>query len=308
MSRANTGTDSLDLLLGPMCNTFGVIVLVACITALLARAPVDGLQKKVNPADELLQRHLKEAQTEKDKLNALLSAAPSAAPSSHAGKIADLEKLRKDLANLEDESEKLDKVIVKNAADLSKDPGAQIRSLKAEQRSAQRDLDALKTRAESLNEQIAQARLQEQNFDRKRNDVTKERTVKWRLPLEHTSSLRTFTVIARYGKIYPLWVPGNKSSENPDVTRTEPGTGKTRYDPSPDAGWPVTDNRTSRLLAALKDEEVYIVVYTYPDSFDACRNFRQAIINEGLQFGLRVMPADQPLIFAEGGVPPPPPL
>ncbi len=306
MSQPNTPSSSLDLLLGPMCNTFGVIVLVACITALLAQAPPDNGQTKASPTKELLERRLKMAQGEKEKLNAMLGDSPLPLTPERGEKLTELERLRRILESLQNQTEELDKTIAKSAVAISIDPGLQIRQLKADQRAIQQDIESMNNMIPAMDEQIAQLEQRRQSLEKDRHNASESRTIKMRFPREHSSDLIPFAVIVRHGKVYPLLLAN--LSKNPDITRTDSDDDSTRCEPILAKGWSVTADREKidSLFSAIKGEGVYVSIYAYPDSFDICRLFRQAIIDQGLQFGLKAITENQPLFFSSKGSSPPP--
>ena len=276
-----TSTDSLDLLLGPMCNTFGVLILVACITALFIPQSADeNPGREISPTEVLLQRRINVAQEESGKLKELMGDGATVLTAEQAKKLKEIARLRKVLAALQQKTADPDKGIQRTIANETGDPYY---------------------RPGQLNEQL---------LTNERELAHQQQTAKMRFPRERSTHLAALYLIVRYGRVFPVRLAD--STLNPDVARVSFGADRFEIQPNPSAGWSVTadKSRIEKFLSDIDKDKYYFAVSIYPDSFETWQVLEQMILEASHQFGLEIQPEDHRLIFLTGkkGAPPPKPL
>jgi hypothetical protein len=284
-----------------MCNTFGILVLVACITALFAQQQGTPPARIVSSTEELLGRRLKAAESERQYLFALTGDTKEPLNEDRLRSLTELDQLRQALEALREQSKRLENQSTQSAIASAEDPAKALRTAKNHHRDLQREVEALKNTLPAMNEQIRELEARESTVAAEKARTVEARTVRMRFPREHDSGLKGYPIIVRYGKIYPLTMMDG--SDNPEVAFTPaPKDGK-RTEPVREKGWTLAGNRSqiTELFQVLKDKGFYVSLYAYPDSFEQCRQLRQFATEQGLQFGLGPVGANERLIFSKTG-------
>jgi len=299
--------DSLDLLLDTMCNTFGGIILIAILVALLARENpfplMDAAQQAVSAMTErrlaTAESDLAAAQQLRAKLAAEVSPAAGAAASEKRA-------LEQTLRALETENTTLARQATMQAQDRSTDPGTQIKTLLAEQRRIARESEALRnaTQAQDQNSARLQQRLAALGANiRQEQDA---RIVKLRFPKERARTTGSHPIIFQYGKVYPLYDADGRRNERA-ISWSDRGDAKQSL-PQAERGWhPTTDAAAiQQWLRTIPRSEGYLAFYVFPDSFEAFRQVRDAAVALGWEFGISLEPAGAKLLWGSKGSTPPP--
>jgi hypothetical protein len=299
--------DSLDLLLDTMCNTFGGIILIAILVALVAREkPLPLVEAAQQATSAMIERRLATAEADfaaAQQLHDQLAATVSPANSAAAGEKRTLEE---QIGALEAEIADLGQQTTAQARDLSADPGSQIRNLLEEQRRITREIEALinATRAQDQNSARLQQRLAE--LGRNIQDEQDARIVTLRFPRERARITGSVPVIFQYGKMYPLHGPDGERNQSMIAWKAR---GDARHSiPRPESGWHPTADLAAiqQWLRTKPKSEGYLAFYVFPDSIAAFREVRDAAVALGWEFGLSLSPAGAKLLWgSEGSTPPP---
>ncbi len=298
--------DSLDLLLDTMCNAFGGIVLMAILIALLIQ---DGGPGKV-PAPPA-RREAAEAARKARELTALEAEIESLEEKREANReLIDLVRRRNELeaaaaerrasGNLSNTqlNKRLGDLLGEKSAALDQlgRASASVATVKAELVDRQAELGQIKGGLE---------------------DFVASRVAETRPPELRDSSGIQFSLILRYGEIYPLvhmqideageieHVSDNEDSISRLGSMTSPVKGR-GIDLSRDRtklkGILEAIRRLNRAKADFPSEKIYVAFFVYGDSFHLIDPFR-ALVDEvgGIRSGWEPWPDDEPLGFSSEG-------
>ena len=270
--------DSLELLLDTMCNTFGGIIMIALLIALLSRdtdadasaaqlfrKQLEQVQERTSEAERLQKQLLKEPDTNVVKAVALLK---------------ERDELQRKIAEQQRAIES-NSVAQANIA-ATNDPG-QLDRLVTLKRAQEKE-------AKELEEQIRRE--------------TQARQRQLRLPKERVTGKRTFYFITRFGKIYPVHLmrEGRRELNYQTLDWTSAAQGESAT-PRREAG---VDLQTfARLLNEVPGQTYSIHFLTYNDSFPLFLAARQVPLARGYDTGWEFLSEDKPVVFSSRGEAPP---
>ncbi len=294
--------DSLDLLLDTMCNTFGGIILIAVLVALLARESPAPLAPEARAHSEMIERQLATAESELAAARALRIELAAQSDPTLAVKAAEKQRLSEALRDTQATAEASAAQATKSAAMKSADPSKVLAELAAQVAAQERrnaELQNLLT-AQAQNSERLRARLAglAQQIE-KELDV---RTKQLRLPKERAQTKDTFNVILKFGRGYPLI--GSDGRRNLQAIQWDKRSSGYRVRPIAGAGSDV--EALARLFRTLRREELYVAFYVYPDAFDLFNAAREAAVEAGLDYGLDIIKAGNELNFGSEGTSPRP--
>lgn len=305
-------TDSLDLLLGPMCNTFGGIVLMAVILALLSRE-VDMVSQPfaavASDTAEMLQRRVAKAE---DDLAKTVAFRDSLEARVNDPRLAERIKLAAERQRLRQTLDVLRQAPHGTpSADTHADPGLVAGRLHTELASLVNQKVELENARAAVDENLA--RLQRRQTDLAAQSQKEKDTAvkKLRLPKERTNNKKAFFVILRYGRAYPRDVFSNGVPEpNSQTIKRTSDDESLLLEPRAGQGLdPETDKAAlGTLLRAVPMGSYYVAFVVYQDSFPAFNTLKQQAAEIGLDFGWTPYSNNEPLIFTSHGKPPPAPL
>lgn len=287
--RRSSRTDSLEMLLDTICNTFGGVLFIAILVVMLLQQSgqktesAQSLSTTVTPDEvDRLSQQLEEMQTEEARLRPVLESQLSVVESFATDEVRELLSRRREL--ISEESTLREQVVTleaKNAKDL-----AQIERQKKENSGVTEANRDGKEKVKDLT-----ARLDEQR---------KKRTTEARLPMRRAAGVRSEVgLVLQYGRIY-LWHRfdrnGTRLGLNTDhfvVIGDESGALITV--PNPAAGIPLDGAEPSRrelrqLLSQFNPSYAYLTPIVREDSYAAFPEFRNIALEMG--FNYRLMPVD----------------
>jgi hypothetical protein len=294
MSRRNDNGGSLELLLDTITNTFGGIVFLAMLVALLLRTTSRQTAKGVHseppmPAVEraTLEVRLAQLEQEVDDLRGLIDSRASAArvtperiPHSElADAVAALNgalaiKAQASLATLDHQ----------RAESAANDD---VKSLEQGRELAEADLaDALQRRVAAREEAAELARIALQ-LDRPPGPTVIEQTVA--LPTLRSTTKRQLGLYVRYGRIFMMhrWRAGQRLGPNTEQFIVTSGTPPVAR-PKPQAGILVNPDTIEReLLAILKpfsSQGFVVAAVVFDDSFDAFQTIKATLVALGYEY------------------------
>lgn len=287
------GSESLELLLDPICNMFGTIIFVALIAALLVMSKAEDA---ANAAAESIESAPEPGTAEMEARIAELESALAALPAAETA--ADDQSAVDRLAKALGEVARREEIIRRYAETIEK---------------ARVDFASLATSVAPMREEISRL---EDALDAARR--AKDR--KLRTPLERELALFEYTIVVWNDRLYPIcdlstrprdvcewlrrWHPSFVEVARCSTPVFECSrTGiliKRRVRLRPDAGIPIADAATLRadpafiaLLSSLDASEDLIGFVVAPDSFDAFAAAKEAFLSAG--FNYSVLPTDQRL-------------
>jgi hypothetical protein len=270
--------DSLELLLDTMCNTFGGIIMIALLIALLsrdtnseavteesARKQMEQIEKQVTEAEQLQATLRSETDTNASPAMALLTAR---------------DELR---TKIEEARRVIESNTVTQASIIATNDPAEIQRLVVHRQQQTNELQTL-SRVISRETQAHQRQL--------------------RLPRERATGKRTFYFIARFGKLYPvhLFRDGRRELNKQTLEWQTTTDGETAV---PRAGGGMDVPAFARFLNDVPNGTYAIHFLVYDDSFSSFLAARQAPLARGYDTGWEFLPADRPVVFSSSGEAPP---
>lgn len=300
--RALAPADSLDLLLDTMCNTFGGIILIALLVALLARQTPQ--QSPVNPSLALFEQRIALAESELATLRSHLTQ-QSDEPVSISAEAVRL--AEKQLAAARADAIALASKTTRQAESAAATGGAAWSQLAEELRSLERRETELRNLIAGIEAETARLREREAALAAQLQSERDHQTVKLRFPKERPRTHSSLAVICKYNRLYPLFTsPGEL--DRTSITWRSVGGDSEESNPKPTSGlqMPLDMTNWRRLLEAFRAEGVYVAFYVYPDSYDVFRAAKEAATESKYEFGIEVVPAGRSLTWGSKGSSPPP--
>ena len=299
--------DSLEMLLDTMCNTFGGIILIALLIALLAR---DAKVARHQPGDAVETSGLLQLQVEQAEQDLVRAQARA-------------EELRREmesparrelLAQMEarDQARRTAEALLEQVRGGPRPPSmesviSRIADLSEKTRLAERELVEMRNLGASLTGRVDQLRRGVQEQSNRLAQAAARRTQRLRLPRERETTKSHLYLIARHGTIYPVHFFRNGSPErNTGSLRwIEEGPQNTRIEPLPGSG--IRPEPTSPAFALyLKDvptDQVYLVFQVYPDSFSAFNQAKETAVARGFEYTWEPRLESVPLRIGAGARP-----
>jgi hypothetical protein len=283
--RRRANPDSLELLLDTMCNTFGGIIMIALLIALLSRdASSDTSVAQRREAVEKQIEATRQQAAEAEQLQKRLERETNPETAATLALLTERDKLRRQI-------ESAQQLIQSNSTLMASAP-ATVDSAEAQRLAAEKETKTVEAR--TLTE-----RIERENQGRQRQ---------LRLPRERATGKKTFYFIARYGKIYPVHVmrEGRReiNAQELDWSATPNGeTAKPRRDSGIDAatGLPAL----ARFFNEVPNATYSVHFLVYDDSFPGFLAARQIPLQRGYDVGWEFLPEDRPINFSSRGEAPP---
>jgi hypothetical protein len=278
--RRRSLTDSLQLLVDTICNLFGSIIIISLLMAVLSKdTPPDAT------ADQSaeIQRQIQDTKTNLDEARRFQSTIQPTAEDAQrlalADKITELKTVVS--SNL---------ALIQTNASATNTPVAVI------------PVELLLAQKTNLESQLAA-------FTNQMDRVRQANTRQLRLPRERATGKKTYYVICRFGKIYPVYVfrEGQRERNAQTVTWGQAPFGGDTATPRRDLG---LDPATSlagfaRVFAELPPQTYAVHFLVYPDSFPAFLAARQVPLNRNYDTGWEFYTEDRTVVFSSRGSAPP---
>jgi hypothetical protein len=287
--RRPSAPDSLELLLDTICNTFGGVLFMAILIAVLIRtsgklvqtSPSPTSQPKRSAADLLKARsELTRALAEQDAL-----IAATRAQRDIVKKFASPE-VKRELQNRNDRDARKQALQQKFAEAVE-----QLGDTEARIEEAEQDLATLaaKTKDAAIELAAAQKELQEE---------IESRTQASKLPRLRPSTKEEIPLVLRFGRLY-VWHEYDARGNRVGINRQDmavvgdPAAEELELVPKPFAGLPiVAGDQIQRLVTArlsqFLPESAYLAIVVYPDSFDDFQLLKKICVEAGYEY--RLMP------------------
>ncbi|HTI99950.1 MAG TPA: hypothetical protein VL527_13800 [Dongiaceae bacterium] len=305
--RRQRPSDSLDMLLDTMCNTFGGIILLAVLVTLLTSQERRGVGT-ASDTPEMLQRRLALAQENLQQALQLQTTLLTKANDSRWKTQMDLLATRQ---QIQDEIQATRELAARDARELetaaSADPAERMQELNAQLAAAQAKKTTAQNSLTAARENLSRLTTRRADLEKQATNLVAESQRELRLPREHETSKHVLYVIVRYGRVYACRTADLSKNET-DIEWTSTLTTDTA-EPKPGLGWdPVRNAAVLRsYFGSLTENSVYIAFCVYEDSFPAYMRARQAAVQAGLAYGwdpFRI--ADGPVVFSAMGHTPKP--
>lgn len=293
--RTKTGSDSLDMLLDTICNTFGGILFVAILVVLMIRSsatvvdldtPIDATPDEI----ESLRLELKRQQSELESLEMASLSQARLVEGFAPEEIQELLKTRNDLQEQKIDLQKQKHQEIDQNAELSQENEARRESL-----------ETSAIRHEELLAEVA-------SLEKQLDEAIDQRSESHSLPVVRSNlSKNEVGVILKYGRMY-VWHRYNEYGfreglNTDDFVVLENKGGRLLTAPLPTAGIKIgygeeTRNEIRRALSKFDPSRSVIAAVVRTDSFKEFRILRNVLKDMG--FGYRLMPGDS-LISDRGG-------
>lgn len=311
-------TDSLEMLLDTMCNTFGGIILIALLIALLARdAKVsEAGQRRLTESSGFLLRQLEQAEKDLTRARTFRSdlerRVTDPAQVSVLKLIEQREELRRTSQLLAAASRTADQTLTGGATASQARISERISQMNAENQASERELTERRNLGASLLGRLAELKRGMQEESNRLAQVIARQVQRLRLPHEReTTKTSVINLIVRYGRVYPVkYFSGGGVVTNTTSLRWQPvDTVTSRLDPVPGQGLnPETDaGAIEQLLRDVPGDLVYLVFQVYEDSFGAFNTVKRAAVNRRLDYGWKPRRNEEVMTTGGAGEAPPRP-
>jgi len=307
-------SDSLDMLLDTMCNTFGGIILLAVLVTLLSSRERTTSPVRESQSVEEIQRRLQIAETALRKSLVLAGSLEAKAA----------EPRWKDQASLLESRRRIQQEIIAirgqsstNLQDLEAEsiqsPSDRMKKLENQTSAAEMQRLDVMNRVDAVRSNLTRLVKQNNELDKQRVELAKDTTRELRLPKERDTSLKGIHVILRYGRVFPIRNYDLSQNET-DILWQDHPKGETAeavrgrgIDPAAGGGARI-EEYFKQLRLQLPNKTVYIAFLVYDDSFPVFNRVKQMVVHQNLEYGWEpYRDSHGPILFVrEGGKNPKP--
>jgi hypothetical protein len=271
------------MLLDTMCNTFGGIILIALLIALLAREARNSQAetRAITENAALLQRQVQQAQDELGQARLLQQQLAQRAADPAASNLLSLVQRRQQLRDL---NELMVEQLQAAAQPAAFRPADLVSNWSVRATAVQTNLTLERTLAAGLESQLQELHLQSNQLAQ----AALRQVQHLRLPREHATVKTNLNVIVRYGKIYPLYLFrfGAPERNTESVSWAEEADHVRRVEPAPDKGFAAGPAAPglAEFLAQVRTNDFYLAFQVYEDSFPAFRAVKEAALQHGFEY------------------------
>lgn len=297
----------MELLLDTMCNTFGGIVLIAILVALLSQTagPKTPDQHITKETSEMLVRKIRSAQSDLDE--AMRGIVPNDSRSTKVlselilkkHKLAELLSAQEEILAINQNLTQIE--AKKSTMDLSHE----FKRIKSQLALMNQECERIENSIKTMTENSDRLTKRSSAIAAQIQDHRAKRVAKLRFPKEHHKTKQILNVILRYSRAYPFMTGPDEN--NSDILWSDRGT-YMLAEPNRSAGLSI-DTRNSDMLRTFQRfrTDVYqIAIHVYPDSLDEFRQFRDLVVQMGFDYGWDPMNPDITYKWGSEGTSPPP--
>lgn len=294
--RRSASTDSLELLLDTICNTFGGVLFIAILVVILLR--MTGESKQETPESTVAPEQFQQQQNRLASLTAELNLLRKtrAGQQRLAEQFAE-DEVREQIADRNELQQSFDQLQLAYSQQLQANAqeSHKIEETRQGNIRTQKNLELAEKKADQLQEQLAQVR--------------DSRVQEMRMPIVRSSGFRQeVALILRYGRMY-VWHryarDGTRLGLNAEefvVLGTEGSALVTR--PNPTAGvlledTPVSRGKIRERLSQFSPRMCVIAIIVRPDSYGHFNTLRDVLLDEGFEY--RLMPMNEEGTVADRG-------
>jgi hypothetical protein len=276
------GNTSLELLLDTICNTFGGILLISLLVAVLLNATSKAVDNEVTSPKS--QAELLAAEIERERVERELEGLRESVDNQRAVTDALLP------SDLIEEAHKYQKAAQQHAELVTRKTTKVGDASQAQLRINELTRDTADRKAK-----LAEARQQAAELDKELEKTVTSRSREAAIPRlsEATTEQDVYFVVNQ--RLYGPWEEGqfNRFNETDFILKVE--TGKKILQPKPGGGIPIpsaTDDKTAlkKKLADVNKTSEHAVVLVWPDSFGEFDVVRQALAEEDIKLDLMPWP------------------
>jgi hypothetical protein len=292
--RRRTPLNSLELLLDPICNTFGCVIFITMLASLLVQNSSQRLQKLVknfvspSQASQLRSKwkevHLRyeQLQKDRDRLEQLVS--PEAVEWAKQ-----VQQLELDRQNLQNQKEHLQQQLSQT----------------------QQKIQNIHRQKEQLQNQLQKSQQELTHLEKELEEKIHERTQTLRFPRERLSGKNSVALQLRFGRLY-VWHRYDSLGRRLGLNTEEYVViEETAQDiltaPKPYAGIPLDDPSAEQQIAArlrpFPPERWFLDFAIFDDSFDHFQKLKKIIVKLGYEYRLILVVKGQRIYDRGGGRP-----
>jgi hypothetical protein len=293
--RKNVEASSLELLLDTICNTFGGIIFLAILMAILVQMAGPHARQS---ADAATQQELASLDARKTGIAAELDALRRV--------VEQQDRLVERLVKPEDREETERLLSFKRSK--SGLTSAKLESL-GEINSHEIEVGRIAQELASLDAARAQAEAQLSELETALRAELRSRTINTKLPKIQATDKRGVPICLAQDRLTVLIKPraGLVYNDKEFDIRIDPMTGRRSIRPKSGAGTPLAADSRSRdavvaRLAGFNKDKDYLAIFVWPDSFDQFKELRGVMVDLGFSYRLVPMPPGQEWI--QEGAPP----
>jgi hypothetical protein len=289
--------DSFDLFLDTICNTFGGVVFLAILVALLAKIRHDpaGTETAEKPVTAVMMRTLElelaEQQSRLEALRSVLTAIPEPTIESTVAELVDRSEELKSLATMEDQ-------LVKQRQQL----GEKLIQLATEAAEIPAGVEKKEDELEEVNVQLATAKAEWEV-------VRKQKSKTMQVPLERQGEGARGMILLSGGELFLISSPDYEQSKFFDKhVLSEPIPDSNGYEVTPRFGKGIALGSEKSIIAIretahrLSRSDSTLIIVVYPDTYHHFAPVRDAFKSFGMNYELWIQDKDDSLkvFFGDG--------
>ena len=287
MKQSSAASDSLDLLLDTICNTFGSIVFLSLLVVLMVRQQQRDTTDRPPPPSEEEQLQLADLQIENARLQETVERLRGQVKQLDEEKA--LPEARRALGKLKVLQAELDRLLA-----IQKQVHDQIISDQQQRNELAGRVRELALASEKLEEELEKLRGQLKNVERQRGQAM-------RIPRARKTEKIEISFLLTKGSlhfVHELSPSGIKGLS--DQCRYEERDGVTQILPRPGKGIRITQatvQELKRRLAHVDPKTYYLAAFVWEDSFSEWVQVRKVLHELGLEYALAPMTKDSAVFF-----------
>ncbi|MBI4327670.1 MAG: hypothetical protein HY674_20760 [Chloroflexi bacterium] len=307
--------DSLEMLLDTMCNTFGGIILIALLVALISREATLSQEssRATTESAEITERRLAKAEDAlagAQAFQADLAAQASRPETARQFKLVEQrQELRQQQELLEQQAAATGEKLAALSAATQTNAVQKLKTLKTTLETLSREQAEERNKNEVLQEKVRELKQEVHDSETQLAQQQERQVRKLRLPREHQTGKRPWNVILRYGRVYPvhLFRRGQKEKNDSSITWRSGGEGEEFAEPNPGLGLePESDAAAlNQFFTDVPSREHYFIFQVYEDSFAAFNRVKEMAIRHGFELSWIPWENRTKLKTGSGEAPPP---
>lgn len=290
MRRRQPQTDSFDLFLDTICNTFGGIIFLAILVAILiqTRSVLHQPEQKdqtTHTRQEIreLQTRLAAAQSSVERLTSELASLPEINPSDDFREFA---KTKNEIAEIDQN--------IQEMMDESKTKSKELEAIIAANEKLDEDNQKVPERLKSLTELVKKE-------DAAVSEIINTRQTTLKLPREKASSARSTLALLNADLLYIAGeFDGSRDEFDGPHVETKKTVGGFRVLPETGQGVGADNSQTASFLSRTVRQGQIVTLAVWPDSFGLFAELKPKLIKSGLRYQIWIQSPNVDLVVSIG--------
>ncbi len=292
MSRQEIDNTSFDLFLDTICNTFGGVVFLAILLAILiqTRAIVKDPERRREEAPSPAE--VRELMAQLDAANAKYDAITTALERLPPTETSNVNDQYKKLVSERETLEAQIETTIREQASRTKSLGAQL----------VKNAELAKQNAE-IPEELKKAEAKVGEKDESLKEVVSKRQTTLRLPREKASSASSLLVLLKSSRFYLAMTPSTTARTfNDEHVKTEPTVGGgVIVNPRSGRGWEMTDKQVAETIKSAKARGHVVTIAVWPNSYAEFAVLKKEMVENQVSYQLWPQRQDEQLTVYFGG-------